>query len=101
MEMLVNNIEDELLEPDQLLRRSPIYYLQRYNAGPPPNADQQQMINELKDAFEASRLLIEKGEEIPNQPRLFFWSGEGGSGKTFTENVIKNSYFVTYFLESY
>jgi predicted ATPase len=63
------------------------YYRRLLDKEPKPNKEQQDIINEVRTAFDAYRQMEYGDKDFANVPRLFFITGEGGCGKTFLFNV--------------
>jgi predicted ATPase len=80
------NLDDELRDPRWTSGMAD-YYRRLLEDGFQPNKEQQDIINEVKTAFDAYRQMEYGDKEFANVPRLFFITGEGGSGKTFLFNV--------------
>ncbi|KAL3072091.1 hypothetical protein niasHT_036318 [Heterodera trifolii] len=83
------NLHDDFLEQGQRVTMQQDY-LQKYLAGPKPNAEQEQLIDSVFKGLEDARNVIEgrQAEFDPAVQRLFMVTGEGGAGKTFTYNKI-------------
>jgi predicted ATPase len=79
---------DEDFRDPKLLKGTKRYYRGLLKKEPKPNEEQQQIINEIRTAFDAYRQQMEwEDPDITDVPRCFFISGEGGCGKTFLFNV--------------
>lgn len=61
-----------------------------YNNGPKPNKEQENIIEALMNGLKSVSHVVDYGAKsfVPNVQRYFFVTGEGGTGKTFTFNVI-------------
>lgn len=69
------------------------YYARLYNDGPQAVSEQQDAIERFYDAAVELRNYRNKQQRSLNLHRRFFVTGEAGSGKTFTYNVIRLNNF--------
>ncbi len=85
---LADGLDDEIRR--DLLQELPTqdYYARLYNDGPQAVSEQQDAIVKFYEAAVELRNYRNQQQRTLNLHRRFFVTGEAGSGKTFTYNVI-------------
>lgn len=90
------HVDNDLLEENE---RRPMRerYADLYDEGPRPDQDQQTFIDNVLEAVDDVRKVID-GEQAARRTDIdheFMLTGEGGSGKTFSYNVILSLFVVS------
>uniref|UniRef100_A0A183C0C5 ATP-dependent DNA helicase n=1 Tax=Globodera pallida TaxID=36090 RepID=A0A183C0C5_GLOPA len=89
-DLINDRLPEEMRENDEQHIGMKRRYEELFKAGPNPNEEQQNLIEDIYKGVEAAQLLRRGSQSAATSAvsRLFMVTGEGGAGKTFTYNKI-------------